>query len=126
MDFLFLANESSAGHSVGGTNVKAETQPDHPGERPTKAAHIKWCERWRAALDSKGYAGPLRGQAPLEVIKLKDRELISDPKPDGKDTPSIVSKNAEITHENEQKELSRQAIMYEYKTRLAASLKSAI
>ena len=32
----------------------------------------------------------------------------------GKANASIVSKNAEITHDNEQKEISRNAIMFEY------------
>ena len=65
MDFAFLANESSAGQTAGGTNVKSDTLPDHPGERPTKAAHIKWCQRWCAALDTavrKGTEDPVQHQ----------------------------------------------------------------
>ena len=127
MDFLFSVNESSAaGQTVSGTNVKADTQPVHPGEKPTKAAHILWCEQWRASLDTQGYSACLRGRAPLEVLKLKDRELITDPMEGGKANASIVSKNAEITHENEQKAISRNAIMFEYKTRLASKLKIAM
>ena len=42
---------------------------------------------------------------------------------DGKANPSIVAKNAEITHDNEQKKISREAIMYEFKTRLASKMK---
>ena len=126
MDWAFLANESSAGQTAGGTNVKSDTLPDHPGEKPTKSHHIKWCERWRASLDTQGYSAPLRGRQPLEVLKLKDRDLITDPMDGGKENPSIVSKNAEIKHDNEQKKISREAIMFEFKTRLASKMKLAM
>ena len=47
MDFLFAASDMNQGAQTAlGDGVKADSYPDHPGERPSKAAHIKWVKIW--------------------------------------------------------------------------------
>ena len=122
MDFLFAASDLNPGAQTAlGDGVKADSFPDHPGERPSKAAHMKWVKKWRASLSAQGYAAPLRGDTPYEIKKLMDRKRIPDP--DGKNA-SIAAENARIDHQNLQNEIERSARLDEIKNRLASNLAS--
>ena len=124
MDFLFAASDMNPGAQTAlGDGVKADSFPDHPGERPSKAAHIKWVKKWRASLSAQGYAAPLRGDTPYEIKKLMDRKRIPDP--DGKNA-SIAAENARIDHQNLQNEIERSARLDEIKNRLASKLATAM
>ena len=124
MDFLFAANDMNSGAQTAlGESVKADSFPDHPGERPSKAAHIKWVKKWRASLSTQGYAAPLRGDTPYEIKKLQDRSRIPDP--DGKNA-SIAAENARIDHQNLQNEIERSARLDEIKNRLASKLATSM
>ena len=99
MDFLFVANDGSPGNTDLGGDVKKDQFPDHPGERPTKVAHKRWALKWRASLSQIGYAAPLRGEDPLEVKKIADRVLITDPGlalAPPQPSAAIAAKNAEL------------------------------
>jgi hypothetical protein len=130
MDFLFVANDQSAGSQTElGNDVKKENFPDHPGERPSKVAHKRWATKWRASLSQIGYAAPLRGEEPYEVKKLQDRPAIADPGLAlAPPTPSasIAAENARITFDNSLKKIERDSRMDEIKNRLASKLSQAM
>ena len=124
MDFLFAASDMNPGAQTAlGDGVKADSFPDHPGERPSKAAHMKWVKKWRASLSEQGYAAPLRGDTPYEIKKLMDRKRIPDP--DGKNA-SIAAENARIDHQNLQNEIERSSRLDEIKNRLASKLATSM
>ena len=78
MDFLFAASDLNPGAQTAlGDGVKADSFPDHPGERPSKAAHMKWVKKWRASLSAQGYAAPLRGDTPYETTQVDGSEADS-------------------------------------------------
>jgi hypothetical protein len=130
MDFLFVANEQSAGSQTElGNDVKKENFPDHPGERPSKVAHKRWATKWRASLSQIGYAAPLRGEEPYEVKKLQDRPAIADPGltlTPPTPSASIAAENARITFDNSLKKIERDSRMDEIKNRLASKLSQAM
>ena len=125
MDFLFVAQDGVTGSTDLGSDVKKESFPDHPGERPSKVAHKRWADKWRASLSQIGYAAPLRGDTPFEVKKLQDRPPITDPglalNP-AAPSASIASENARIAYDNSLKKIEREARMDEIKNRLASKL----
>ena len=129
MDFLFVAHDGVTGSTDLGSDVKKESFPDHPGERPSKVAHKRWADKWRASLSQIGYAAPLRGEEPFEVKKLQDRPAITDPglalNP-AAPSASIASENARIAYDNSLKKIEREARMDEIKNRLASKLSQAM
>ena len=130
MDFLFVAHDGATGPASDlGSDVKKESFPDHPGERPSKVAHKRWALKWRASLSQIGYAAPLRGEEPFEVKKLQDRPPITDPglaATPAAPSASIAAENARIAYDNTLKKIERDARMDEIRNRLASKLSQAM
>ena len=122
MDFIFSASDGGSGQTVLGSDVKSDTLPDHPGERPTKVAHKKWATAWRAKLGQVGYSAVLRGDTPHDIKKLADRPLIPDPGGSASPNASIAAENAKIAHQNTLNKIERESKMDEIKNRLASKM----
>ena len=128
MDFAFAASDSGHGGADGTEGVKSDgTFPTHPGEKPSKVAHVKWIKKFKNDLIGIGYAAPLRGELPFEIKKLADRDLIPAPAdPAAPGAASITIQNATIAHQNKLNKTEREARMDEMQNRLAARLATAM
>ena len=122
-DFIF-ALDTDARASVDGKDGKADSFPNHPGETPTRALHKRWAERWRADLSSTaGFSSLMRGDLPIEIKKLADRDLI--PEPSGGNV-TIAMSNENIKHQNMLNKIKRDARLDEIKNRMAARIITAM
>ena len=121
MESIFASTHNTLtdnGLSEGVKDGKPDT-PVHPGEKPSKVAHKKWAATWRASLTTLGYGSFLRGDVPVDIKKLADRELLAVGEPVN---TAIVAKNADITYMNTQNKMQREAMLIEYKNKAFAKL----
>jgi hypothetical protein len=70
-DMLYIADESPESATASKSDF-----PDFPGEEPPKAQLIAWVETWSESLNQIGYSAPLRGETPIDLVKLVDRPLV--------------------------------------------------
>ena len=124
-EMAFANDITSTGNAGFGSDVKSESLPVHPGEKPAKAAHKKWAKKWRADLSARRFGPLLRGEMPFEIKKLTDRAEIVHPDP-AHPTPSIVAENAKIKHQNDLNKVERDARLDELKNMVASLLQSAM
>jgi hypothetical protein len=122
-----LAEVLVAEQADGITDNNGKSEPNFPGENPSKRELIAWVDTWEDLLNSSGYSALLRGKETFDLKKLAARELL--PYQGGADDArkaAIDVQNAAIAHSNEINAAEKHERILELNNRIASKLAKAM